>query len=169
MEPCRCRQSTEDCGNIRANSSLMSLIPANSALALYALASEEHLGTLDKGSTGYAITELNRFQSFAVTISDIARHPHTDGTFLTTLKATLPKNLDVVPGIKASVKIITNKIDQALIIPTDYLTHTDDGGYSVNVKLADGKTAERKVTVSEYNTDNVIVTKGLEKGQVIVK
>lgn len=156
-------------GKIPANSCLMNIIPANTSLELHALASEKHLGTLDKESTGYATTELNRFQSFPVTISHIASHPNTDGTFLTTLKATLPENLAVVPGIKASVKIITNKLDQALIIPADYLTHTDDGGYSVNVKLADGKTAERKVTISKSNTDNVIVTEGLEKGQVIVK
>ena len=154
---------------IPANSSLMNIIPANTSLELYALASEKHLGTLGKESTGYATTELNRFQSFPVTISDIASHPNTDGTFLTTLKATLPENLAVVAGIKANVKIITNKVDQALIIPADYLTHTDDGGHSVNVKLADGKTAERKVTISESNTDNVMITKGLEKGQVIVK
>ena len=154
---------------IPANSCLMNIIPANTSLELYALASEKHLATLNKGSTGYATTELNRFQSFPVTISHIASHPNTDGTFLTSLKATLPENLAVVPGIKASVMIITNKMDQALIIPTDYLTHTDDGGYSVNVKLADGKTAERKVTIGISNNENAIVNKGLEKGQVIVK
>ena len=49
------------------------------------------------------------------------------------------------------------------------MTRANDGSYTVKVKLADGKTAERAVTATVSNKEWVVITKGLEKGQVIVK
>lgn len=152
-----------------AHTTLMSLIASGTALQLYSQAAEKDLGALDSGASGYAITKLNSYRSFPVTISSIASLPDTGGSFPTILKADLPDGLTVAPGTKATAKIITNKIDQALKIPSEYLSNTSDGGHTVKVKLADGKTADRKVTISASNDKWAVVTAGLEKDQVIVK
>jgi len=156
-------------GKLSAHSTLMTFIPAKTPLVFSTFATETHLSKLAPEVTGFAITHLNSYQSFPVSITSIASHPETDGTFRATLKPTIPADLNVVPGMKATAHIISDKMTKALKIPVAYLTRTDNGSYTVKVKLADGKTADRDVTTGTSNKEWVVITKGLEKGQVIVK
>ena len=71
--------------------------------------------------------------------------------------------------MKATAHITSLSMDKALKVPAGFLNHADDGSFTVNVKLADGKTDPRKVTIGPASKDWVVITKGLEKGQVIVK
>jgi len=152
-----------------ANTTLMSFIPSKTPLILSAFAAEKSLAGLTKNASGYAISNLNRYRNFPVTLTQLSKYPETDGTYALQLKPTIPANLHIVPGMKATARITTHRIDKALKIPSEYLTRADNGTYTVNVKLADGKTAKRKVSVGASNNKWVIITQGLEKGQVIVK
>ena len=157
-----------------AKTTVMTFIPANTPLTLSAFTEAANLPALNaklksKKASGYAITTLDRYSSFAVQLTGIDTHPRTDGSFHVTLKPTLPKDLPVVPGMKATATIISHSLATALKVPADYLTRADDGGHTVKVKLADGKTSERQVTVDPASKDWAVITKGLEKGQVIVK
>ena len=107
--------------------------------------------------------------AFSVKVSDVASHPSTKNTFLTTLEPTLPSGISVVPGMKANVKILSHIMDDALKVPIEYLSEANDGSHTVQVKLADGKTATRAVTIGASNDKWVVITEGLEKSQVIVK
>ena len=71
--------------------------------------------------------------------------------------------------MKANVKILSHIMDDALKVPVEYLSEANDGSYTVQVKLADGKTATRTVTIGASNDKWVVITEGLEKSQVIVK
>jgi len=157
-----------------AKTTVMTFIPADTPLTLSAFTEAANLPALNaelksKKASGYAITTLDRYSSFAVQLTGVTTHPGIDGSFHVSLKPTLPKGLPVVPGMKATATIISHSLDSALKVPADYLTRADDGGYTVKVKLADGKTSERKVTVGPASKDWAVITKGLEKGQVIVK
>lgn len=154
---------------LQAHTSLMTIIPTNSTLSLFSMASEDKLAGLVKGASGYATTELNAYQRFPVKVSDVASYPSAKGSFLTIITPTLPSAISVVPGMKAKVKIISDVIDQAIQVPVDYLNETNDGGHSVQVKLADGKSSTRKVIVGASNEKWAVITEGLDKGLVIIK
>lgn len=156
-------------GKLRAHTTLMTIIPTNASLKLYSLAGEDKLAGISKGASGYASIKQHPHKSFPVTISSLADHPSPKGKFLATIEPSLPAGLEVVAGIKAKVTIVTHSLDQALVVPLDYLENTSDGSYTVKVKLADGETAQRKVTVSASNDKSALITKGLEKNQVLVK
>jgi len=152
-----------------ASTTVMTIIPTDTPLELSAFTEEANLSALKKDSSGYAITLLNRYQSLPVKLTNLSTCPETDGKFHVTLQPTLSKDLPVVPGMKATVKISGKTLPKALKVPTAYITRADDSGYTVKVKLADGKTETRKVDIGLSNKDWAVITKGLEKGQVIVK
>lgn len=154
---------------LKAHTTLMTIIPTNTPLQLYSLASEEKLTGLSKAASGYASTKLNPYQRFPVQVNDVASYPSTKKLYLTTITATLPSGMSVVPGMKAEVKIISQVIAEAIQVPVAYLQETVDGGHSVQVKLADGKSSTRKVVVGASNKKSAVITQGLDKGQVIVK
>lgn len=156
-------------GKLRAHTTLMTIIPDNAAVELYALASEDKLSSISSGATGYATTKKSPLKNFPVKVTSVATYPSTKGTFLTKLTPELPADMASAPGTMASVKIITNSMEQALVVPLDYLKREDNGAYTVQVKLADGKTARRGVTVAASNDKSAVITGGIEQGQVIVK
>ena len=156
-------------GKLPANTTLMTIIPQNTPLTLHAFAAETDLASLKTGAKGFATNNLNRYAPIPVTISQLATHPETDGSYRVILKPTLAQDTPIVPGMKASAKIQGHKTDTALTIPTDFITHQADGSYTVKLKLADGKTEDRPITIGASNKTKAVITKGLEKGQVIVK
>jgi len=154
-------------GKLPASTVLMTFIAAKTPLQLSAFTKTASLNAINKGDKGQAITHLNRYQNIPVTIASIGSHPQTDGTYHVTL--TVDADTAAVPGMSATVKLITGQIAKAITVPADYLTRADDGSYTVKLKLADGKTEDRAVVIGDSNKDTVVITKGLEKGQVIVK
>ncbi len=154
-----------------ANLTLMTFIPAKTSLELSAFVPETSLTALRSKDAvkGYATTSLNPFKSFPVTLTNLNAFPETNGSFRVSIKPELPKELSVVPGMKASVTLTSLDLDKALTIPVSFLKAESDGTFTVKLKLADGKTDVRTVSVGQSNKTDAIITKGLEKGQVIVK
>jgi len=154
-----------------ANTTVLTFIPANTPLELSAFAPEASLTALHSKvpAKGYATTAFNRFQTFPIAITEVASYPETNGSFRVSLKPTLPKGQKIVPGMKATATVISLNLDKALTVPASYLKTAADGSFTVSLKLADGKTDTRTVTIGASNKGNAIITKGLEKGQVIVK
>ena len=156
-------------GKLKAHTTLMTIIPTKTPLQLYSFASEDKLTGLSDTASGYASTKLNPYQRFPVKVNDIADYPSAKNLYLTTITATLPSDISAVPGMKAEVKIISSVIEEAIQVPVDYLQETVDGGHSVQVKLADGKSSIRRVTIGASNKKSAVITQGLDIGQVIVK
>ncbi len=154
---------------LRAHTTLMTVIPTGESLKLYALLGEDKLSGVSKGASGYATTKLNPYKPFPVKVSNAASHPSPKNTFLTTLEPALPSGIAIVPGMKASVKILSHIMDDALKVPVEYLSEANDGSHTVQVKLADGKTATRTVSIGASNDKWAVITKGLDASQVIVK
>lgn len=152
-----------------AHGTVMTIIPTSTALFLYSQANEGKLSNISKEAKGYASTKRYPYKRFPVSISSVASHPSTKGTYLTKITPTLPAEFKILPGMQAEVKIISHVIDKAIQVPIDFLKQTSDGGHSVKVKLADGESSTRKVIVGVSNQEWAVIKQGLEKGQVIIK
>ena len=151
------------------NLTLLTFIPAKSPLTLTAFASEEQLRSLTKGATGHASNQINPYTHFPVSIHSLRRYPETDNTYRVNISLGKQQGEKIVPGMSSQVHIITNKLDNAIVIPKDYLTTNEDGSHGIQLKLADGETDERSVEISAMNKDEAVIIKGLELDQVIVK
>jgi len=71
------------------------------------------------------------------------------------------------PGAAVEVNVIAYSHDEAISVPKSALTLGGEG-WSVEVKLADGKTERRTVSRGRVNGDKVEILSGLESGQVIL-
>lgn len=76
----------------------------------------------------------------------------------------------VKPGMTASVSIVTNSLDDALIVPTSALTDNGDGTGSVNVEKDSESHTSRtvSVTIVAKNGSQAAVTGDLKEGDVLV-
>ena len=71
----------------------------------------------------------------------------------------------LMPGMTISCQIIINKTDKELYIPIESLKKNKDKFYVYFKKGSSFN--EKEVTIGEYNTDYVVIEKGLKKGDVI--
>ena len=156
-------------GKAPAQTTLLTFIPNDTALSLHAFVKEADLSALAPEAKGFATTSLNPYQNIPVSVTKLTSHPGIDGFYQIELKPTLTKDTKVVPGMMAKVTITSQHIEKAITIPTEFLIQQADGSYTVKVKLADGKTEERPVIPGASKKSTVVITKGLEKGQVIVR
>lgn len=76
----------------------------------------------------------------------------------------------VKPGMTANVSIVTNSLDDALIVPTSALTDNGDGTGSVNVETdAESHTSRTvSVTIVAKSGSQAAVTGDLKEGDVLV-
>ena len=73
------------------------------------------------------------------------------------------------PGMTASVKILTQEIKDALIVPANALIEEDDGTYvDVVVDEETYETKHKKVTVQVQDNTRAVIKKGLKEGDVVV-
>ena len=156
-------------GKIPSNLPLMTFIPNNSTLSLSAFAAEAQLATLKKGTKGRATTALTPYSSFPVSVTKVGTHPEADSKYHVEISQDAASAKNIVAGMKATIRIITDRKDKAILVPVDYLSPAEDGGFTVKLKLADGQTADRPVEISASNKKHAVITKGIEVGQVIVK
>jgi len=156
-------------GKIPANMAVMTFIPTSSKLNLSAFATENQLAGLKKGGKGRASSTLQPYSSFPVTVSKVSTHPGADTKYSVAITQDGSNQQNIVAGMKASIRIISDQKENAILVPVSYLTPADNGGYTVKLKMADGETATRAVEVSVANTEHAVISKGLEVGQVIIK
>ncbi len=69
----------------------------------------------------------------------------------------------LLPGMKANVKVEAGRVESVIVIPIDHLS-----GGQVTVRLKDGKTERRDVTVGQSDGKLVEIRSGLKEGDQIV-
>jgi len=100
-------------------------------------------------------------------ISKIAATPAPDGTYRIDLIASWPQGFIPVIGATAEVSFVSYFKPAAIVVPTKSLTFAAEG-WTVAVKLADGKTEARLVIRGRASKDETEILSGLEIGQVVV-
>lgn len=154
-------------GQVAAKKTFATFIPANAPLSLVTFTDEATASSLPADSSGFAIAPGREDLVIPAKVAKIATTPGTDGRFRVDLSATWPANAAPVPGANAVVRLISYENPTALAVPAAALHATKDG-WSVTVKLADGKTGPHAVKRGRVSGELVEILSGLEAGQVIV-
>jgi len=146
---------------------LASLIPKATTLELVAHADAATARQLNDKSSGIAVLKGNESTEVPVGIASILLLPNTDGRYQIKLSPTWPKGLSVATGNPADVQLLCYQNPKAIVVPAKALRYGANG-WTVEVKLADGKTERRSVKRGQRSGDQIEILSGLELGQVVV-
>ena len=142
-------------------------IPSSAKPIIQAFPDQATARVLAAGAEGVAIVPGREDIAIPVSLKSIAATPAPDLTHLATFSTTWPENLSAVPGQSLQLRVVSHNNDKAITVPTKALAYGPKG-WTVEVKLADGKTENRPVTRGRSDAENTEITAGLEAGQVII-
>lgn len=153
-----------------------SVVPAEPDLRLVAHVDEATARTLRKPLKGSLTAAGREDIALTATLDEIARIPASDGKYRIDLtpewpedeKLEFPADLDVAAGMNFDCRFIVHNDDQAITLPVKALHAADAGTWTVQVKMADGKSETRTVTRGRVSGEKVEITGGLESGQVVI-
>jgi len=149
------------------NRPFATFVPAKAKLGIVAFVEDGTARSLKDGLAGIAVLSGREDVEVPVKIAKIAETPGTDGTFRADLTATWPAEPATVAGASVQARFIAYNQAAAIAVPTKAVTY-DAKGWTVEVKLADGKTERRPVKRGRVSGDNTEILSGLEAGQVII-
>lgn len=152
------------------------LIPADANLELFSQVDAAMARSLKKPLKGSMTAEGREDIALTVTIQDIDSVPAGDGKFQVNLLPEWPEDddlewpadLDLAPGMTFTCQFIVHQQEDAITLPVKALHAATNGRWTVEVKLADGKTEPRAVQRGRVSGDRVEILTGLESGQVVI-
>lgn len=154
-------------GRPPAHATFATFIPGTDKLNLVAFLDEATARALKPTLAGTAALTGREEVEIPVKILKIATAPSPGGTYRADLEAVWPKDLSPVTGATAQVRIISHQQAAAIALPTRAIEF-GTSGWTVEVKLADGKTERRPVKRGHVSKDETEILGGLEVGQVVV-
>jgi len=154
-------------GHPPANRPFATFVPAAAKLVWVAFLDEATALALKPDLTGTATLAGREDLEIPVKLTQLATVPRPDGTFRADFAATWPKDFTPATGITAQIHLISYHQAAAIAIPNKALS-LDPKGWTVDVKLADGKTERRPVKRGRLSKEDTEILSGLEVGQVIV-
>jgi HlyD family secretion protein len=154
-------------GRPLANRPFATFIPATAKLAAIAFLDEATARAVKPDLTGTATLASREDLEIPVKIISLATTPGSDGTYRADLAPTWPKDFTPVTGSSAQIRLIAYHQAAAISLPSKALTFGPKG-WTVEVKLADGKTEHRPVKRGRISGENTEILSGLEVGQVVL-
>lgn len=154
-------------GAVAVNRTFATFIPATAQLGMAAFMDDATARALKPDLTGMATLAGREDVEIPVKLASIAPAPGTDGTYRADLTATWPEGLAPVAGVPVQVRMISYIQPAAIVVPAKALDLSPTG-WTVEVKLADGKTERRPVKRGRASKEELEIVSGLEPGQVIV-
>ncbi len=142
-------------------------IPSAAKPIIQAFPDQATAQVLAVGAEGVAIVPGREDIAIPVSLKSIAAAPAPDLTHPATFTAEWPEKLNALPGQSLQIRVVSHNNDKAITVPTKALAYGPKG-WTVEVKLADGKTENRPVTRGLSDAENTEITAGLEAGQVII-
>lgn len=146
---------------------LASLVPKGTVLELVAHADAATARQLHDKSTGIATLKGSEPSEVPIVIASILHLPNTDGRYQIKLSPTWPKGLSVATGNPVDAQLLCYQNAKAIVVPAKALRYGVNG-WTLDVKLADGKTERRSVKPGQRSGEQIEILSGLELGQVVV-
>lgn len=146
---------------------IATFIPAKTKTSLVGFIPGATARALKKDLKGIAQFAGREDLPIEVTVQDVATMPDTKGRYRIELGASWPKEMAPAIGANANIKLINYYKEDAITVP-DKAISFGPNGWTVEVKLADGKTEARKVTCGRQSDGKTEILKGLESGQVVI-
>ncbi len=154
-------------GRPPAHVAFATFVPASAKLALVAFLDDATARSIQPGFTGFATLAGREDVEIPVTLAKLAAAPGPDGTHRADLSLTWPADLTPPAGAAVQVRLVSYQQVAAIAVPSKALS-SGPGGWTVEVKLADGKTERRPVKRGRVSKDETEILSGLEVGQVVV-
>jgi len=152
------------------------VVPGDADLGLVANVEEGTARSLRKLMKGSVTAAGREDVALTATIQQIAAVPGADGKYRVDLlpewpedeKLEWPADLDVAPGMNFECRFVVHKEDASITLPAKALRAEDGGKWTIQMKMADGKSEPRAVTRGRISGDRVEILGGLEAGQVVI-
>lgn len=149
------------------NKPFATVVPTNAPFRLHAFVDEASARVLKKDLAGIATLTGREDRDVAVKVTELATLSTAEGNYPVVLEAAWPKDLQPVTGGGASVRLIAYHQEKAIAVPTRAIRYGAEG-WTVEVKLADGKTERRKIERGRVSGELTEIRSGLEVGQVVI-
>lgn len=154
-------------GRPSPNRVFATFVPAASKLGLSAFVDEATARSLKPDLGGIAVLPGREDLEVPVKLSRLATLPGADGSYAVELTASWAKDSTPAAGSSATIRLIAYERPAALAAPTKALSYGTDG-WTLEVKLADGKTERRPVKRGRVSGETTEILGGIEAGQVII-
>ena len=159
-------ETTEFYGTYRAAAFVVS---TRKAIKIIVSIDELDILSVEKGQTAKVTLDALEDQEFEGTITKISPTASTsNGNTKYDVEVTIPDNDQIMDGMSASVVIVTDSTDNAVVIPVLALQEKGEKKFVYTSKDADGNlSGEVEVETGLSDGTNVAVTKGLSEGQTV--
>ncbi|MBC7979274.1 MAG: hypothetical protein H7Y36_01770 [Armatimonadetes bacterium] len=154
-------------GKPPVHKTLATFIPNKANLIAYAFLDQASARVLVAETQGIAILEGREDVPIPVTLKSLATTPNPDQTYTATFSAEWPESPAMVAGQSLRIQITSYSSEKSLSLPNKAFKFGPKG-WTVEVKLADGKTEQRVVTRGRSSEESTEITAGLEAGQVVI-
>ncbi len=154
-------------GRPPAHRAFATFVPASAKLSLISFLDEASFRSLKPDLTGIATLAGREDLEIPVKLIKLAAAPAPDGTYRADFSVTWPKELAPAAGTTVEIRVISYQQPAAIAIPNKSLGF-DAAGWSVEVRLADGKTERRSVKRGRATKEETEILSGLEVGQVVL-
>ena len=154
-------------GHPPINKTFATFVPATAKLALVAFLDDATARSLKPELAGVATLGGREDVEIPVKLLKLATAPAPDATYRADFSVTWPKDLTPAAGATIQIRLISYQQPAAIFIPSKALDF-QAGGWTVAVKLADGKTERRPVKRGRVSKEETEILSGLEPGQVII-
>jgi len=154
-------------GSAPVSKDFATFIPNTTNLVVHAFPQQADAAALSIGAEGVATLSGREHLPIPVKITSLSQAPNPDGTYSATLTATWPEKVTPVPGQALEVRMLSYAAEKTLVVPVKALDFGANG-WTIEVKLADGKTERRTVTRGRNSGETSEITSGLEAGQVVI-
>jgi hypothetical protein len=144
------------------------LLPADASPVLRAAVDAATATALRDAKRGIAEIPGREDRPVEVALSSRAEMPGVDGRFLLEFSGTWPEGAAPRFGTKATIHIVSHHNPAAIVLPAS-LPRFGPDGWSVKVRLANGRSESRRVTRGLSCGAETEILGGLEPGQVIVE
>jgi HlyD family secretion protein len=154
-------------GNAPVGKAFATFIPSTAKLTIRAFLDQATAQVLAADTKGIASLVGREDLSIPVTLKSIAAAPAPDLSYPATFEAAWPEKFTAIPGQSLQVKVVSYNKEKAITVPTKAISYGPKG-WTVEVKLADGKTEDRAITRGRSDGEDTEVAGGLEAGQVVI-
>ncbi len=154
-------------GRPAVRSPFATFIPADAKLQLVASLGASAASQLAPGTSGFAWLAGREDAEFPVKLTTLSPAPDAQGNYKAEFSAEWPDKLAVAPAANVNLQVISYEAPEAIVLPAKAL-QLGTSGWSVEVKLADGKTERRPVKRGRLDDGQCEVLSGLEPGQVVI-
>lgn len=149
------------------NIAFATFVPSTAKLELVAFLDAATHQSLKIGSQGLAVLPGREDIELPVKLENLAAIPSPDGSYRADFSVTWSKEIDPITGAIANIRVIAYQQTAAICVPNKALEFGTDG-WTVEVKLADGKTERRAVKRGRVSNEKTEILSGLDVGQVVV-